>query len=214
MTRKCVSDAERGQLASRLNELFRRVDEGTTPFDSTMKSLQDIIEGKFSTNKTEKEDCPFPLWKTVKLGTGLKTADDFRRAFKKNNINIGGWGNDILGQSTFTTSDKETELNLVNVSVAELGFKNGATRKDIYYRAKELGLELCPAEVGPQLRLQYKDQPNGEWLLIGMEPISGSDGFLDVFDVGRDGGDLWLDGSGGRADGFWDGCGRWVFVRK
>ncbi|MDO8664011.1 MAG: hypothetical protein Q7K44_00445, partial [Candidatus Liptonbacteria bacterium] len=118
----------------------------------------------------------FPLWKTIKLDTGLKTADDFRKALKQSGCKIGNWGNDILGNPAFTVSDTETEVDLVNVSVAELGFKNGAPRKDIYERAVSLGLELCPNEVGPQLRLQYTDQPKGEWLRIAMEPITGSDG--------------------------------------
>ena len=58
----------------------------------------------------------------------------------------------------------------------QLGFPNGATLKEIYAKAKDLGLELCPAEVGPLLRLNYPDQPNGEYLRIAMETINDSDG--------------------------------------
>ena len=155
----------------------------------------------------------FPIWKTIKLGTGLKTADDFRQVLKKAGCKIGNWGNDILGKSVFTASETEIEVDLVNVSVAELGFKDGATRRDIYERALELGLGLCHAEVSPQLRLQYKDQPMGEWLLIGMELISNSRGGLSVFNVGHDGDGFWLDGYGGYPDDFWDDH-RWVFVRR
>lgn len=155
----------------------------------------------------------FALWKTIKLGTGLVTADDFRRALKAGNFRIGDWGNDILGRRGFTAADEETEMDLVVLSVAELGFKDGAYRKDIYKRALKLGLELCPAEVGPQLRLQYKDQPMDEWLRIAMEPITDSVGHLSVFCVGRDDGGLWLLGGDGSHGDFWDGIYRWVFVR-
>ena len=103
---------------------------------------------------------------------------------------------------------------MVVVSVAELGFKDGATREQIYARAKELGLDLCPAEVGPQLRLQYKDQPNGEWLVIAMEPITGSVGNLNLFRVRRDDSDLWLDGDYDYPDYVWDAGDRFVFSRR
>src|SRR5581483_3717379 len=88
----------------------------------------------------------FPVWRTIQIGTGLKTANDFRRALTSAGYRIGTWANDILGR--FTPATEEKKLDLVAVSVAELGFANGATLRDIYARAKELGLELCPAEVG------------------------------------------------------------------
>ena len=157
----------------------------------------------------------FKVWKTIKLGTkGLKTADDFRKAIKSAGMNIGDWGNDILGKPAFTVSDTEVEVDLVNVSVGELGFKRGAPRKDIIAKALSLGLELCPNEVGPQLRLQYADQPKGEWLLVGMEPIAVSDGSLDVFDVAHDDDKRWLHGSLGDPDRVWNAGYRFVFVRS
>lgn len=154
------------------------------------------------------------VWKTVKLGTGLQTAEDFRRAFRNDGIRIGNWADDILGRPAFTVATKETELELVKVSVAELGFKDGACREDIYKQALRSGLELCPNEVGPQLRLQYKDQPRGEWILIAMEPIAGSDGGLSVFFVERDGRGLWLSGSCGSPVSVWSSHSQWVFARR
>lgn len=154
-----------------------------------------------------------PIWKTVKLGTGLKTADDFRKALKKASMKIGDWGNDILGKPAFTVSDREMELDLVNLSVADLGFKDGATRKDIIAKAIEQGMELCPAEVGPQIRLQYPDQPKGEWFVIAMEPITDSNGSLSVFDVAHDKGGRWLSAGDGDPANFWIAGSRFVFVR-
>ncbi|GEM_PF-2234937 len=45
--RKCVTDEQYGQFQGMLEELARRVDEGTIPFDSTMRALNYFIEGKF-----------------------------------------------------------------------------------------------------------------------------------------------------------------------
>ena len=171
-----------------------------------------FLRGELTLKLTERM---FKTWKTVKLGTGLKTADDFRKALTNAGCNIGSWANDILGKPVFSVSSEETEVELVVVSVAELGFKNGATRKDIYKRAEELGFALCPSEVGPQLRLRYNDQPNGEWLLIGMEPIAVSDGDLRVFGVGRDDdGSQWLDGGCGSPVLVWSADLHWVFLRR
>jgi len=162
----------------------------------------------------EVSHATFPVWKIITLGTGLKTAKNFRKALKDAGCKIGDWGNDILGQRTFTVSTEKTEVDLVAVTVAGLGFTGGATRKDIYERAQELGLSLCPAEVGPQLRLQYLDQPMDEWLVVGMEPIAVSDDYLHVFHVERDGAGRWLGGDFGYPDFFWGGGYRFVFVRR
>jgi len=132
------------------------------------------------------------VWKRITLGTGID-ADGYRKAIKAKKMRIGDYANDILGKPTFSvaTEEEEVELDLVVVSVAELGFPKGAKLKDIFARAKEKGLHLCPNQVGPELRLQYEDQPKDEWLLIGMEPITGSGGGPSVFRVGHDSDDLW-----------------------
>lgn len=46
MTRKCVTDDEYGRLKRRLEEVSRRIDEGTIPFERTMAALQVVLEGK------------------------------------------------------------------------------------------------------------------------------------------------------------------------
>jgi len=127
-------------------------------------------------------------------------------------ISAGGWADDILGKTKLSSSKKTLEL--VVMSVKELGFPDGARYEQICAVAETFGLELCPAEVGPYLRLQYKDQPEGEWLVIAMEAIKDSGGSLGVFSVYRFGGDRWLGASYGRPDYFWYGDRRFVFVRR
>lgn len=177
-----------------------------------MEGVKRFLSGK---TVVKEEDRQFKVWRTIKLGTpGLKTAEDFRRAIKDNGMKIGDWANDILGQPGFTVADEETEIDLVCLTVAELGFKDGARRDKIYTEAQKFGLQLCPAEVGPQLRLQYKDQSSGEWIFVAMDPITASGGGLRVFRVGRDGRGLWLDGDYGNPGSFWGGGDRWVFARR
>ena len=153
----------------------------------------------------------FNVWKTIKLGTGLKTAEEFRRVLRDGEFRLSDWASDILGKPAFKAADEETEVDLVKVTVAELGFKKGARRNQIYERARDLGLELCPPEVGPQLRLQYQDQPNGEWILVAMEPIVDSDGGPELFSVGRSDSELWLSSYWSSPGDFWYADGRWVF---
>ena len=169
-----------------------------------------FLRGELEVRVTERF---FPVWKTVLLGTGLRTADDFRLALRNGGHQISPWANDLLGKHVFKASEIEMEVDLVSATVAELGFPNGATRENIYKRAQELGLRLCPPEVGPQLRLQYTDQPLGEWLLIGMKPITDSDGSLKVFSVELDADGSWLDSHYARLGRVWRGSYRWVFVR-
>src|SRR5262249_60691945 len=82
----------------------------------------------------------------------------------------------------------EAKLDLVVLTAADLGFQEGYTSlAEIYRRAIELGLNLCPAEEGPQLRLQYGDQPVGEFLHIAMDPIATYHGDLVNLTVGHRG---------------------------
>ena len=157
---------------------------------------------------TEARD--FAIWKTVTLGL-KKSPKDYRKAMEKDGYRVGDYAGQILNKTE--VSQTEVELDLVVVTVGELGFKDGARRDVFYARAIELGLQLCPAEVGPSLRLLYKDQPRGEWLRIGMEPITPSGGLPHVFGVDDGLGGRWLRSLYGRAVSVWDAGHPWVFVR-
>lgn len=96
------------------------------------------------------------------------------------------WTSNIITGPKFITAKKKIKINLVNVSVADLGFDKCTSLKDIYKRAIEVGFELCPEEVGPQLRLQYLNQPKGEWLCVATKPIISVGGYNMpcIFNVG------------------------------
>jgi len=100
------------------------------------------------------------------------------------------------------------------VSAAELGFQTDTARlADIYTRARQLGFGLAAAEVAPQLRLQFLDQPMGEFL-IGMEPIKTWTGEPVILTVANGGAGLVLVGQDGRADAEIPVAARFLFVRS
>jgi hypothetical protein len=153
----------------------------------------------------------FAVWKTIKLGTH-KTVADLKTAITSSGCRIADWADDLMKQAAFTLAAEETEVDLVVKSVADLGFVRATPYRTICVKAQELGLALCPSEVGPQLRLQYLDQPKGEWLRVAMDPITGSGGDRGVFSVGRGGNGRWLVWHYGDPDGTWFPGDRFVFV--
>lgn len=189
--------------------------------EENARQMLDCREVVVEFNKPEKratvtaDDPSLKVWKTIKIGTAIKNGA-FCSELEKKDFRIGDWARDMLGQKVFNVdvATQEEDVDLVRLSVANLGFKEGARYDAICARATEMGLELCPAEVGPQLRLQYKDQPRGEWILVAMEPITDSNGRLRIFHVEHDGSGLWLHGRYGRPDGFWDPDSLWVFLRR
>lgn len=173
-------------------------------FDEITPGRRDEICHLLGLKPVVTETRDFAIWKTVTLGL-KKSPKDYKKAMEKDGYHIIDYAGQILNKTE--VSQTEVELDLVAVTVGELGFKDGARRDVLYTRAIELGLQLCPAEVGPALRLAYKDQPKGEWLRIGMEPIAGSDDNPYVFGVGNGFGALCLGSYYGLA------AYRWVFVR-
>ncbi|MDO8505334.1 MAG: hypothetical protein Q7S48_02035 [bacterium] len=139
-------------------------------------------------------------WKTVTLGTHGSVAD-LKAAFDKNGIRVTYYAMHMLAKTLLAT--KVETVDLIMVTVDRLGFPNGATTEEIYARARKLGLKLCPAEVGPALRLAYPDQPENEWLEIAMEPIAGPNGHPSAFLVEHNAGGLWLYSSWAGTDGRW-----------
>ncbi len=111
----------------------------------------------------------FPVWKTIKLGTN-KTIIGCQTYYKALLSHRNYLDDDTFARITFTK--EETDIKLVVLSVADLGFKKGSWYGIICSKAEQLGLELCPAEVGPALCLQYNDQPQGETLHIAMREIA------------------------------------------
>ncbi len=129
---------------------------------------------------------------SAEIGTIPK--QDIEKQLKKKNVRISNGALDLLKNPGFTTANQPEQINLVCLTVRDLGFPSGATTDEIYQRANELGLELCPAEVGPQLRLKEDTKQRfGEYFNIAMEQIPVPGDYPSVFYLDRYGERLWLD---------------------
>ncbi|MFA6042757.1 MAG: hypothetical protein WCV85_00985 [Patescibacteria group bacterium] len=126
------------------------------------------------------------------VNIGGTTKADLQRQLEEQGIGKTSFADYMLDSRDFTTGTETETANLVRLTVEMLGFPKGATTKEIYERAEELGLELCPAEVGPQYRLKNTNQPMNESIVIGMKQITSWNGNPHVFNLERDENGLWL----------------------
>ena len=145
---------------------------------------------------------------TVTLGK-YPNVNAYSQALERAGCRLSKSAADILGKMSVQRS--KVQLELVAVSNAELGRPRGCTFAKTCQLAEAQGLHMCPAEVGPALRLQSN---TADWLLIAMKPIASSDGGLFIFGLYQGGSALWLRAYGGGPSGFWGGGNVFVFARR
>ncbi|MYK19926.1 sigma-70 family RNA polymerase sigma factor [Candidatus Poribacteria bacterium] len=131
---------------------------------------------------------------TITLGTHRSGADLLDTLLEEK-CQVSLWSMQALGNPDFPVVAAEATVDIVVVSMLELGFAEGelATLDTIYARAKQMGLETCPVETAVQLRLQFLDQP--DWttggrlgsFFVGSEPfVLTREGLPKIFSVVRD----------------------------
>lgn len=152
----------------------------------------------------------YHVWKRITVGT-YKSISEIRKAVEVGGFRIDYPSNDILNKIPITS--EEAVIELVTATGTELGFKEGVCYEEIAKRIQGLGFGLCPAEIGPYLRLQFPEQKRGEWIVIAMDQILDSGGQLMRFYVTADHNGLWLNGIHVNPEGRWSPTFRWAFMR-
>src|SRR3954451_7557623 len=114
-------------------------------------AARDVLQKEMKAHSRRPSDVPqqliksardVPTWRTIRLGT-FRNSIALRNALDSRGCGIGGAASEILARPPFTIASKTTEVKLVAVWVAELGFKTDAvTLAAIYARARQLGFEL------------------------------------------------------------------------
>ena len=190
--------SEAGAQCAARDVLQNHLTRKTTP---SAKTLPSPVKSAFAV----------PVWRTITVGT-FSNSFALLNALDAAGCSIGSSAEEILARPAFTVGTRKTNVELFAVSAAELGFQTDTARlADVYARAQQLGFEL--SEVAPQLRLQYFDQPMGEFL-IGMEPIKTWRGAPVILTVANGGAGLVLIGRDGNADAEIPVAARFLFVRS
>jgi hypothetical protein len=172
---------------------------GLAAFSSVSFAQEQPIPRGLSSRLDLSTQAPFHIWRTTTLGS-YKGVNAYRDALDAAKIKIGDAADEILGRAAFPYAREKTVVELTVVSAAELGVESESSLADFYNRARQLGLMLCPAEVAPQLRLDYRDQPFGETLIIAMEPVNTYSGEPTILSLVNWGSGLALLGGTGRSD--------------
>ena len=144
--------------------------------------------------------CGTPCWRIETVGI-YKNPDLMRRAFAAapKRIAVGDSANALIGRLTFWQFPRESRL--VRLNAADLGLRGTSevTLVEVYERAAAAEYNFCQVETGPMLRLDYLDQPVGEFLDV---PVYHNkyDGTVSFFTVGYDGESYLLFGGDGTHD--------------
>ena len=129
------------------------------------------------------------------------------QALRDQKVQLNQAGKALFEDRRFTTLSQKKVIEIACLSVADLGFVEGATYQQLTARALESGLVECPLELGPHLRLQFPDQPEGSAgrpatqhrappgsITIASSPIDDCDDTPKGFYLRRIDGVLWLRG--------------------
>jgi hypothetical protein len=131
----------------------------------------------------------------------------------------------LFADARFTTSPAKSTVQVAQVSVASLGFAEGATFDKLVGRAHLTGLVLGPLELGPHLRLALFEQQEGAIgrppthgrappgaITVASAPLDLEDGVPKGFYLRRIEGTLWLRGYQSWAGHIWSPQDSFAFV--
>ena len=162
---------------------------------------------------------------TRQVSIGGTSKVELQAALAAEHVAMNATAEQLFASSLFTVSPTPSSLPTLQCTVREVGCPDGATMPEIIAAAGQRGLAACPAELGPHLRLQYLDQPEGRRgkpvlaqrapygsVTIVSNRLSDDDTFPRGFYLRRIDDVLWLRGYRSNDDHVWDPDDQLVFT--
>ena len=151
--------------------------------------------------------------RTIKYG-GLRKIDLLER-LSNENVNLNEYAKVLFSSDLYETSKNEQSARIIELSIEDLGFSDGAIFANIIEKIKMLNLKLCSLDIGPYLRLDYKDQkeevehgrnkaPKGSITIFSQPVFEQNEDFPKGFYIRKMDGKLWLRGYVSPMDYIWE----------
>lgn len=140
-----------------------------------------------------------------KVAIGGLTKPALLQELADHDVLLNPLGEKLFADEDFQLSTTSQTVNIVEITVAELGLSSGGRLSQIFKQGEKAGFVPCPTELGPYLRLAYLEQPEvtatgkqhkaPEGSLTIISPIiKESDEFPKGFYLRNIDGQLWLRG--------------------
>lgn len=218
--KKKLTDEEIGKIYRKTNEIIRRINEGTIPFEDSVEAMQKIIiEGhslsclNFFNEKVEvkKDSTPIFGWQgfdkliyfaVVSDGT---TGPDWIKRLQKKGFSVGRQAETLLWSSDF----KPTSGKLTIMAIVKGNWLSDDKRvtENIYKEANRLSLCGPNMEVACLIREKFSDQDikaMGLNFLVTMHsPVADSHGDLKLLDSHCRAKGNWFGARYGKRNGKW-----------
>lgn len=120
------------------------------------------------------------------LQIGGKTKEQLQQGLEQAGVHISDAVRELIPSRHFKVFSKPQALDVITLQIKDLGLpdlpplpehsnfgsKPGYSSMDVYKRAQELGLELCPSETAPQLAMQNKNRPIGSLVSVTSREVT------------------------------------------
>jgi hypothetical protein len=151
---------------------------------------------------------------SVRIGGVSKR--DLLLALREHDVQLNRAAEALFEDRRFVPLGRARMVEVMALSVADLGFGEGAPYARLTARALASGFVECPLELGPHLRLQLLDQAEGSSgapatdhrappgsITVASVPLDGSEATPKGFYLRRVDGVLWLRGYWSHPDHVW-----------
>lgn len=145
---------------------------------------------------------------------GGTSKNNLKDALARHDVKTNEYAEMLFEDASFKVSEAVYSARPVQISVANLGFADGATTESIHNAAKNRGLSICPLEVGPYLRLHFLKQAEGPWIVVASKKLHEDDKFPNGFYLQRRKDGLWLRGYRASNSHIWSPEDLFVFLDR